>query len=258
MCLGKKILHIILPFPRFEEAERVLFIAPHPDDIEVAAGATAAKLAAMGKTVRFLVAADGRFGSESADTDPETLALRREEEQRASAAVLGVSDVGFLRFSDGGFYDTEKLYEAIYGEILSFRPDLVFAPDPWLKTECHIDHINVGNAAKRAFLFATNAPMARRMGYKAYTPKLLAMYYTDDPNYYFKTGAKWLKLQKTALREHASQMTYTPDKTGGGDMINKYIAFRSARFGLKVFSPGGAEGFRCLTPTHAHCCAEKI
>lgn len=156
----------------------------------MAAGSTAAKLAAMGKTVRFLVAADGRFGSESVDTDPETLALRREEEQRASAAVLGVSDVRFLRFSDGGFYDTDELYEAIYGEILSFRPDLVFAPDPWLKTECHIDHINVGNAAKRAFLFATNAPMARRMGYEAYTPKLLAMYYTDDPNYYFKTGAK--------------------------------------------------------------------
>lgn len=64
----------------------------------MAAGATAAKLAAMGKTVRFLVAADGRFGSESVDTDPETLALRREEEQRASAAVLGVSDVRFLRF----------------------------------------------------------------------------------------------------------------------------------------------------------------
>ena len=42
---------MILPFPRFEEAERVLFIAPHPDDIEVAAGATAAKLAAMGKNV---------------------------------------------------------------------------------------------------------------------------------------------------------------------------------------------------------------
>ena len=69
----------------------------------MAAGATAAKLAAMGKTVRFLVAADGRFGSESVDTDPETLAHRRAEEQSASAAVLGVSDVRFLRFSDGGF-----------------------------------------------------------------------------------------------------------------------------------------------------------
>lgn len=80
----------------------------------MAAGAIAAKLAAMGKTVRFLVAADGRFGSESVDTDPETLALRREEEQRASAAVLGVSDVRFLRFSDGGFYDTDELYEAIF------------------------------------------------------------------------------------------------------------------------------------------------
>ena len=34
MCLMKKILHTILPFPAFESAERVLFISPHPDDIE--------------------------------------------------------------------------------------------------------------------------------------------------------------------------------------------------------------------------------
>ena len=70
MCLMKKLLHAILPFPSFEKAERVLFVSPHPDDIEVAAGQTAAKLAAAGKTVRFVIALDGRYGSESADTDP--------------------------------------------------------------------------------------------------------------------------------------------------------------------------------------------
>ena len=39
-----------------------------------------------------LVAADGRFGSESVDTDPETLAFRREEEQRARQTVVPLSD----------------------------------------------------------------------------------------------------------------------------------------------------------------------
>ena len=93
MCLMKKILRLILPFPRFESAERVLFVAPHPDDIEVSSGQTAAKLAAAGKTVRFVIALDGRYGSEFADTDPEELIKTREAEQRASAAKLGVEDV---------------------------------------------------------------------------------------------------------------------------------------------------------------------
>lgn len=177
MCLMKKILRLILPFPRFESAERVLFVAPHPDDIEVSSGQTAAKLAAAGKTVRFVIALDGRYGSESADTDPEELIKTREAEQRASAAKLGVEDVVFLGFSDGGFYDTEELFAALYREILAFKPDLVFCPDPSLKTECHIDHVNVGNAVKRAFLFASNAPMAKKAGYAAASPALLAMYY---------------------------------------------------------------------------------
>ena len=258
MCLMKKILRLILPFPRFESAERVLFVAPHPDDIEVSSGQTAAKLAAAGKTVRFVIALDGRYGSEFADTDPEELIKTREAEQRASAAKLGVEDVVFLGFSDGGFYDTEELFAALYREILAFKPDLVFCPDPSLKTECHIDHVNVGNAVKRAFLFASNAPMAKKAGYAAASPALLAMYYTDEPDYYFPTGRKWRRLQKEALACHGSQMSYTPDRKGSGDLINLYIDFRTIRFGLRSLRPGGAEGFRCLTPTHAHCCAEKI
>ena len=258
MCLMKKFLHLILPFPSFESAERVLFISPHPDDIEVAAGQTAAKLAAAGKKVRFLICMDGRYGAESADVNPDELRVVREGEERASAKLLGVEDVRFLGFSDGGFYNAEELYKAVYKEILVFKPDLVFCPDPCLTTECHVDHLNTGRVAMRAFLFASNAPMAALNGLEPASPKLLAMYYTDSPNYYFATGKEYRKLQKEALKRHSSQMSYTPDKKGSGDLIRLYIDFRTVRFGLKSFHPGGAEGFRCLTPTHAHCCAEKI
>lgn len=258
MCLMKKILHTILPFPAFESAERVLFISPHPDDIEVAAGQTAARLAEEGKKVRFLICADGRYGSESAKTDPEKLADVREAEQIAAAKELGVEDVRFLRFSDGGFYKYEDFYIAVYKEVLIFKPDLVFCPDPCLSTECHIDHLNTGRAAMRAFLFSSNAPMAARLGLEPANPKLLAMYYTDNPNYYFKTGKKYRLMQTAALKKHVSQMQFLPDKKGSGDMIQLYIDFRTVRFGIKTLHFGGAEGFRCLTPTHAHCCAEKI
>ena len=62
MGLTKLVLKFAVPVPKVESFERYLFIGPHPDDIEIGAGATAAKLAAMGKEVCFLVCLDGRFG----------------------------------------------------------------------------------------------------------------------------------------------------------------------------------------------------
>ena len=62
MGLTRIALKIAAPAPKIEQYERYLFIGPHPDDIEIGAGATAAKLAAAGKEICFLVCLDGRFG----------------------------------------------------------------------------------------------------------------------------------------------------------------------------------------------------
>ena len=69
-------------------------IGPHPDDIEIGAGATVARLAAQGKKVCFLICTDGRFGSANAPDGitGDALASLRMEEARASARVLGVTD----------------------------------------------------------------------------------------------------------------------------------------------------------------------
>ena len=62
----RRILKLAVPVPNIENYQRFLFVGPHPDDIEIGAGATAAKLAAMGKEICFLVCLDGRFGDGSA------------------------------------------------------------------------------------------------------------------------------------------------------------------------------------------------
>ena len=66
MSITKLALKFALPHPALEEYDRFLFIGPHPDDIEIGAGATAAKLAAAGKKVCFLICIDGRFGDANA------------------------------------------------------------------------------------------------------------------------------------------------------------------------------------------------
>ena len=114
MSLTRLALRFAAPAPKVEAFDRYLFIGPHPDDIEVGAGATAAKLVAAGKQVCFLICTDGRYGLEHAleGTTPEALIELRKAEAVASAKLLGVEDVRFLGFSDGGFYDFEDLVKA--------------------------------------------------------------------------------------------------------------------------------------------------
>ena len=59
MSLTKLALRFAAPVPKVESFSRYLFVGPHPDDIEIGAGATAARLAAEGKQVCFLICTDG-------------------------------------------------------------------------------------------------------------------------------------------------------------------------------------------------------
>ena len=101
MSLTSLVLRCAAPIPQIEDYDNFLFLGPHPDDIEIGAGATAAKLASLGKTVCFLVCIDGRYGltNAPAGTSPEELVSIRTEEARSSAEKLGVRDLRFLGFS---------------------------------------------------------------------------------------------------------------------------------------------------------------
>jgi len=144
MGLTKAILKFAAPLPKIEEQKRFLFIGPHPDDIEIGAGATAAKLVDMGKEVRFLVCIDGRFGTGNAPEgiDGDKLVALRQEEAEKSAAMLGVTDVHFLGLKDGGFYEQKDLLLGIAKEVGDFAPDVIFAPDPCVISECTSSHIH--------------------------------------------------------------------------------------------------------------------
>ena len=74
MSILKLIIKNAAPLPRLEDMNTVLFVGPHPDDIEIGAGATAAKLASMGKKVCFLICTDGRYGDAYTDARGDELA----------------------------------------------------------------------------------------------------------------------------------------------------------------------------------------
>ena len=253
MSLTRIALRFAAPPPKVETFERYLFIGPHPDDVEIGAGATAAKLAAAGKHVVFLICTDGRFGLETAPegTTPEELKEIRKAEAMASAKLLGVEDVRFLDLSDGGLYDFSDLQRGIARVIGETQPQLVFAPDPDVRSECHADHRNVGEAARRAACFAPYRALSATYGADAADVKALAFYMTAKPNRYVKTRGL-LKLQTKAILCHASQFS---EDSEAFKSLMLYLKLRAADFGLRALC-GQAEGFRVLGQTHAHCLPE--
>jgi len=176
----------------------------------------------------------------------------RKQEAIASAAALGITDVRFLGLSDGGFYELHDLEQGIAGVIGDFKPDVIFAPDPCVTSECHKDHLNVGNAAKQ---FACFAPYPGIMeGYRAAAANIqaIAFYMTAKPTRFVGTHG-FVKKQLTAIFEH--HLSQFPKGSADGNAIRLYLTLRSIDFGLRSLK-GRAEGFRVLGVTHMHCLPE--
>lgn len=251
ISITKLAINLTSPLPELDSFNRYLFIGPHPDDIEIGAGATAAKLAENGKTVAFLCCIDGRYGS--AAVPPEELIPIRQAEAKASAAALGVSDIRFLPFCDGGFYDKHELTSAIAKVVGEFNPDIIFCPDPQVKSECHPDHLNVGKAASGIAYFAPYEGIMQRHGAASAPVKAIAYYMTVSPNRYVKTSKKLLDRQLSAIFDcHKSQF---PEGSSEGKAIALYLKLRSLDFGLRSFCLH-SEGFRMLDTLRMHCLPE--
>ncbi|MEV5277477.1 PIG-L deacetylase family protein [Streptomyces sp. NPDC051993] len=137
---------------------RALAIVAHPDDVEYAAAAAVATWIDQGKEVVYLMASRGERGIDG--MDPEKAKAVREEEQRASAAVVGVTEVEFLDHPDGLIEYGPRLRQDFAHAIRRHRPQLVVTlnhHDHWRGVSWNTpDHRNVGRAALDAAGDAAN------------------------------------------------------------------------------------------------------
>lgn len=252
MSLTKLVLKFAAPVPKIEAFERFLFIGPHPDDIEIGAGATAAKLASLGKQVCFLICTDGRYGDGNTALRGDALVRERRQEALRSAEKLGVRDVRFLELSDGGFYTVDELMQGIAQVIGDFQPQVLFAPDPCVRSECHTDHLNVGQAVRRLACSCANEGIMAHLGAKAAPVKALAFYMTARPNQFVGTRSCLQKQLDAIFGCHLSQF---PIGRQDAKSISLYLKLRSIDFGIRSLK-GRAEGFRVLGQTQMHCLPE--
>ena len=253
MGLTRLAIRFAAPVPKPDSFKRYLFIGPHPDDIEIGAGASIARLAAEGKEICFLICTDGRFGTDNRkDLTPEELIGLRREETIKSAALLGVNDVRFLSLSDGAFYTQEELLQGILSVISDFRPDVIFCPDPSVTSECHPDHLNCGLAARTAAQISGNPGIMTARSLQPADVQALAFYMTAKPNRFIKTTGHLEKQFDSIFTCHLSQ--YPPD-CPDASTVKLYLKLRAIEYGLRS-GHKTAEGFRVLGRTHMHCLPE--
>src|SRR5687767_6334420 len=80
---------------------RALVVSAHPDDVDFGCSGTVARLRAAGTEVSYCIVTDGDAGEAPEGVARSDVAGLRQAEQRAAAAVVGVTDVRFLGHPDG-------------------------------------------------------------------------------------------------------------------------------------------------------------
>ena len=183
---------------------------------------------------------------------PEKLIEIRRQESIASAKLLGVNDVTFLNFSDGGFYDPKDLFRSLAQVCGEKKPDIIFAPDPSVTSECHIDHLNTGKAARQLAFLAPFDEIMKQYGAQSAPVKAIAFYMSAKPNRFIRTTPYFSKQIESIFGIHKSQF---PEGCDDISSISLYLKLRSYDFGIRSFK-GRAEGFRVLGRTHMHCLPE--
>lgn len=215
----------------------VLFLSPHPDDVELFCGGTVAHLTRGGRAV---VIADLTRGERASNGTPEG---RRAASLRA-AEILGVHERPVLGLPDGGLdaRDTTQV-DALVGLIRRFRPRWTIAPWPH---DRHPDHEAAGEMARRAHFLA---------GLAAHEPERGAAFRSErlifHPCHYEVEVSVLVDVSDHMQAWRAAVEVYDDQFRGGGDRVPTPInrpgfldgaVGRRARWGERI-GVAHAEGY---------------
>ena len=144
----------VTPIPLWspdDGVRRVLVVTAHPDDVDFGSAGTVAAFTSAGLEVTYCVVTNGEAGGSDRDLSRADMAVLRQDEQRAAAAVVGVTDVRFLGHPDGMLQPTIGLRRDISRVIRQVRPERVLTQSPERNWDfifaSHPDHLAAGEAA---------------------------------------------------------------------------------------------------------------
>jgi LmbE family N-acetylglucosaminyl deacetylase len=187
-----------------EDWERAVAIVAHPDDLEYGAASAVARWTAQGKDVSYVLATRGEAGIDA--MAPDRAAPLREEEQRRSAARVGVSHVEFLGHADGSVEPGMALRRDLAGALRRLRPEVVVTMNFELTwgdggSVNHADHRAVGLSTLDACRDAANRWMFAELGDPWQGIKVVYVAGTSAPTHFVDVTAT-IDAGVASLREH--------------------------------------------------------
>ena len=141
-------------------ADRVLVVAPHPDDEAIACSGTLLRHVASGDGVVVIIATDGRLSKQAAT--PDEMARVRRNEALLAAQRLGV-ELEWLGLREGA-WERAELQRLLRALLQRHEPTIVYAPS---RVDFHPEHLTVAHALARA-LESLDARFMRRLRVRVY------------------------------------------------------------------------------------------
>jgi LmbE family N-acetylglucosaminyl deacetylase len=190
------------PIP--EDWTRAVAVVAHPDDLEYGVASAVARWTGQGKQVAYLLATKGEAGI--AGMPPAEVGPLRMEEERRSAAVVGVTQVEFLGHPDGLVEYGLPLRRGLAAAFRTLRPEVVITMSfdlTWGEEGPvnHADHRAVGLAVLDACRDAANEWVFPDAGPRCDTIRDAYVASTGNPTHFADvTGT--IETGIASLREH--------------------------------------------------------
>jgi LmbE family N-acetylglucosaminyl deacetylase len=203
-CAGRPVP--MKPMP--EDWDRAVAVVAHPDDLEYGAASAVARWTGQGRQVSYVLVTSGEAGI--AGQPPAEVGPLREEEERRSAAVVGVSEVLFLGHPDGLIEygvplrrDLARAFRQLQPEVvITMSFDLTWGEDGPVN---HADHRAVGLAVLDACRDAANEWVFPELELPRAQIKDAYVVGTGNPSHFVDVTAT-IEAGVASLREHQAYL----------------------------------------------------
>lgn len=243
-------LKAFIPMPDLFSFKSVLCVQPHPDDNEIGAGGTIAKLCQAGLHVTYLTVSQGKGGSNTLSS--KALVEQRQTELKTSGHLLGVQTFYQLDLEDAHYPDEKELCQKMVEIIRNVKPEVVMSVDPYLLYEAHPTHRKTGIAVLEACLFAAlkHFPNPDQENSLAHHVQAVAFYGSAHPNTILDISSTF-ELKLKAIQAHRSQF----DEVSFG-RLKQYLSLKAQLFGQEK-NVSYAEAFKVLPMVLTHMMVES-
>lgn len=209
---------------------KIMLIAAHPDDAELAMGGTIAALNDDGKDLVLVDLTDG-------EPTPYGNKEIRQRETATASQILGIRKRILLNLPNRSLADTVEARTELAALIREHKPELLFVPY-W--DDAHPDHIAAAKLSVAARFYAKF--VKTDMPHEPHYPRKIFHYYNThmrvkfNPSFIFDIS-KTIDRKISALAAYRSQFVDNPKNHGFLERIQRESAYWGSQIGVEYGEP---------------------